>query len=49
MNSCSHKLREKVKNMIIMIIIISTFKEDNAFSMTANLSDGPPMNRDICL
>ena len=30
-----------------MIIIISIFKEDNVFSMTASLPYGPPVNTDI--
>ena len=31
----------------LVIIIISMFKEDNVFSMTANLPYGPPMNTDF--
>ena len=31
----------------ILIIIISIFKEDKVFSMTANLPHGPPVNTDI--
>ena len=31
---------------IIIIIIISIFKEDNIFSMTASLPYSPPMNTD---
>ena len=30
----------------MIIIIISIFKEDNGFSMTAYLPYGPPMNTD---
>ena len=30
-----------------MIIIISIFKEDNVFSITASLPYGPPVNTDI--
>ena len=33
--------------MITIIIIISVFKEDNVFSMNANLPYGPPLNTDI--
>ena len=33
--------------MIIIIIIISIFKENNVFSMTANLPYSPPVNTDI--
>ena len=36
--------RERV---IIIIIIISIFKEDNVFSITASLPYGPPVNTDI--
>ena len=32
---------------IIIIIIISIFKEDNVFSITAILPYGPPVNTDI--
>ena len=32
-----------------IIIIISIFKEDNVFSMNANLPNGPPLNTDIDL
>ena len=32
---------------IILIIIISIFKEDNVFSITASLPYGPPVNTDI--
>ena len=32
---------------VIIIIIISIFKEDNVFSITASLSYGPPVNTDI--
>ena len=32
---------------IIIIIIISIFKEDKVFSMTANLPYGPSVNTDI--
>ena len=32
---------------IIIIIIISIFKEDNVFSIIASLPYGPPMNTDI--
>ena len=31
----------------MQLLIISIFKEDNVFSMTANLPYGPPMNTDI--
>ena len=31
---------------IIIIIIISIFKEDNVFSITASLPYGPPVNTD---
>ena len=31
---------------IIIITIISIFKEDNVFSMIASLQYGPPMNTD---
>ena len=31
----------------IIIIIISIFKEDNVFSITASLPYGPPVNTDI--
>ena len=30
--------------VIIIIIIISIFKEDNVFSITASLPHGPPVN-----
>ena len=33
--------------IIIIIIIISIFKEDNVFSITASLPYGPPVNKDI--
>ena len=33
--------------IIIIIIIISIFKEDNVFSITAILPYGPPVNTDI--
>ena len=36
-----------IMTMIIIIIIISIFKEDNVFSITASLPNGPPMNTDI--
>ena len=32
---------------IIIIIIISIFKEDNVFSISASLPYGPPVNTDI--
>ena len=32
--------------IIIIIIIISIFKEDNVFSITASLPYGPPVNTD---
>ena len=32
---------------VIIIIIISIFKEDNVFSITASLPYGPPVNTDI--
>ena len=32
---------------VIIIIIISIFKEDNVFSIIASLPYGPPMNTDI--
>ena len=32
--------------IIIIIIIISIFKEDNVFSIIASLPYGPPMNTD---
>ena len=32
---------------LIIIIIISIFKEDNVFSITASLPYGPPVNTDI--
>ena len=35
------------KIIIIIIIIISIFKEDNVFSITASLPYGPPVNTDI--
>ena len=35
------------KSFIIIIIIISLFKEDNVFSITASLPYGPPVNTDI--
>ena len=35
--------------IIIMIIIISIFKEDYVFSIIASLPYGPPMNTDIDL
>ena len=31
----------------MIITIISLLKEDNVFSMNANLSYGPPLNTDI--
>ena len=34
-------------NCVITIIIISIFKEDNVFSITACLPYGPPVNTDI--
>ena len=33
--------------IIITIIIISIFKEDNVFCVTASLPYGPPVNTDI--
>ena len=33
--------------IIIIIIIISIFKEDNVFSITASLPYGPPVSTDI--
>ena len=33
--------------LIIIIIIISIFKEDSVFSITASLPYGPPVNTDI--
>ena len=33
--------------IIIIMIIISIFKEDNVFSITASLPYGPPVNTDI--
>ena len=36
-----------IRNLIIIIIIISIFKEDNVFSITASLPYGPPVNTDI--
>ena len=36
-----------ISTSIIIIIIISIFKEDNVFSMIARLSYGPPVNTDI--
>ena len=33
-------------SFIIVIIIISIFKEDNVFSITASLPYGPPVNTD---
>ena len=33
--------------IIIIIIIISIFKEDNVFSIIASLPYGPPVNTDI--
>ena len=33
-------------HLVIIIIIISIFKEDNVFSMTANHPYGPPVNTD---
>ena len=33
--------------MTIIIIIISIFKEDNVFSITASLPYSPPVNTDI--
>ena len=36
-----------VRDLIIIIIIISIFKEDNVFSITASLPYGPPVNTDI--
>ena len=33
--------------IIIMITIISVFKEDNVFSIIASLPYGPPVNTDI--
>ena len=32
---------------VLIIIIISIFKEDNVFSITASLPYGPPVNTDI--
>ena len=34
-------------SLVIIIIIISIFKEDNVFSMIASLPYGPPVNTDI--
>ena len=34
-------------DVIIIIIIISIFKEDNVFSIIASLPYGPPVNTDI--
>ena len=34
-------------SMIVRIIMISIFKEDNVFSMIASLPYGPPVNTDI--
>ena len=36
------------KTLIIIIMIISVFKEDLGFSMTANLPYCPPINTDNC-
>ena len=36
-----------VREVNIIIIIISIFKEDNVFSITASLPYGPPVNTDI--
>ena len=36
-----------MKQIIIIIIIISIFKEDNVFSITASLPYAPPVNTDI--
>ena len=33
--------------LVSYLIIISVFKEDNIFNMTANLLYGPPVNTDI--
>ena len=33
--------------IIIIIKLISIFKDDNVLSMTANLQYGPPVNKDI--
>ena len=33
--------------MVIIIIIIPIFKEDNEFSINASLPFGPPINTDI--
>ena len=47
LNLCdfSKILRTLIK--VIIIIIISIFKEDNVFSMIASLPYGPPVNTDI--
>ena len=37
----------KISIIIMIIIIISIFKEDNVFSITASLPYGPPVNTDI--
>ena len=36
-----------LKTLIVIIIIISIFKDDNVFSIIASLSYGPSMNTDV--
>ena len=38
---------EGARVLIIIIIIISIFKEDNVFSISASLPYGPPVNTDL--
>ena len=38
---------EQYKLLIIIMIILSIFKEDNVFSITDSLPYGPPVNTDI--
>ena len=40
-------ITESRTSALIIIIVISIFKEDNVFSITASLPYGPPVNTDI--
>ena len=40
-------IKRRFQFIIIIIIIISIFKEDNVFSIIASLPYGPPVNTDI--
>ena len=46
-NGLRYAFTANLQKRIIIIIIISIFKEDNVFSITASLPYGPPVNTDI--